>query len=173
MDENIKNQQNISSSLRVEPIGIRSQTPAQVFGPDKPPPRSAGRPKGSPNKVGSDLKTMILQVALETGFIRKNEVGEMVGTGEEGIKGYLKWVAIKEPRSFIGPLSRVLPLNTTVDLTPKMLTRAEVEAEFKERGLLMGLLESLRVSPVRLDDDEDPDPYRLKTIDATPDDAAK
>jgi hypothetical protein len=32
--------------------------------------------------------------ATETGFIKKDEKGERIGTGEEGCKGYLKWLRI-------------------------------------------------------------------------------
>jgi hypothetical protein len=42
-----------------------------------------------------------MQAATETGFIRKDEkTGEMIGTGEEGALGYLKWAAIHKADRF-------------------------------------------------------------------------
>jgi hypothetical protein len=49
-------------------------------------------------------------------------------------------------------------------------SRAEIEAEFKECGLPLGLIEHLQKAP--LDPDEDPDPYGLAqdvAQDVTPD----
>src|ERR1700735_577845 len=95
MDESKKTDQSKCPHPRVETLGMRAPVArgAKPFSADNPPPRSSGRPKGARNKVGGDLKGLILQAALETGFIRKNDEGEMIGTGEEGIKGYLKWAA--------------------------------------------------------------------------------
>ena len=114
-----------------------------------------------------------MQAAQETGFIRKNDEGEMIGTGEEGIKGYLKWAAINRADRFLGLISRVIPLHITTDLTHRMLTREEAEIELLQLGLPPNLLESLRAEhlkmpPERLDDDEDEHPYTPKTIDVTP-----
>jgi len=54
------------------------------------------------------------------------------------------------------------------------MTREEAIAELRERGLPVELLEVLRKAPVRLDDDEDPDPYgRHKMINAKPDNLHK
>jgi hypothetical protein len=106
MDENKMGRQSTSMHPRVETLGMRAPVAhgdVKPFGPDNPPPRSPGRPKGSRNKLGGDLKTLILEAAVETGFIRKDaETGEMVGTGEGGLKGYFKWAAINKADRFLG-----------------------------------------------------------------------
>jgi hypothetical protein len=48
----------------------------------------------APNKMGHDLMTLVMEAAAETGFVRKDEKGEVIGTGEEGVKGYLKWAGL-------------------------------------------------------------------------------
>jgi hypothetical protein len=65
-----------------------------------------------------------------------------------------------------GLLARILPYYVSSDVVPRIMSREEVEAKFKERGLPMDLLKHLQAAPSRLDDDEDADPYRPK-IDAT------
>ena len=176
MDESKKTDQSKCPHPRVETLGMRAPVArgAKAFSADNPPPRSSGRPKGARNKVGGDLKGLILQAALETGFIRKNDEGEMIGTGEEGIKGYLKWAAINRADRFLALLSRVIPFHLTADLTHRMLTQTEAETELMQLGLPVGLLESLRAQnlhlpPERLDDDESPEnPYAPKVVDVTP-----
>jgi hypothetical protein len=113
--------------------------------------------------MGSDLMTLVMQAAAETGFIRKDEkTGEMIGTGEEGALGYLKWAAIHKPDRFIALMARVAPKHVFADVTHNTpMTSEEVEAELRERGLPVELLDSLLTAPEELDDDEDPDPYGL------------
>jgi hypothetical protein len=64
------------------------------------PPRSPGRPKGSPNKTTALLKEAILNAAEETGAD---------GTGKEGLTGYCKFLATSEPKAFAQLLGKVLP----------------------------------------------------------------
>jgi hypothetical protein len=159
---------------RVETLGMREPVAhgdEKPFGPDNPPPRSPGRPKGARNKLGGDLKELILQAAQETGFIRKDENGEMIGTGEEGALGYLKWAAIHKADRFIALVSRVMSQHVVANVTHSVMTRAETEARLKECGLPIELLEHLRKAPVVLDDDENEDPYGLNA-DVTSQDAS-
>jgi hypothetical protein len=75
MDENEISRQSERPHPRVETLGMREPIAhggVKPFGPDNPPPRSPGRPKGSRNKIGSDLKALIRQAAMETGFVRKD-----------------------------------------------------------------------------------------------------
>lgn len=62
---------------------------------------------------------MILQAAEEVGFVKRVEkfdaenksIGfELVATGEEGVKGYLKWAAVHQPARFLAMLTRALPM---------------------------------------------------------------
>ncbi len=59
--------------------------------------RSRGRPKGSPNKTTALLKDAILQAAEQAG-------------DKEGMVGYLKKQADKNPTAFMGLLGKVLPM---------------------------------------------------------------
>lgn len=59
-----------------------------------------GRPKGLQNKTTILLKDALLQAATEAG-------------GEEGLVGYLKQQAIKNPAYFMPQLGKVLPLQIT------------------------------------------------------------
>jgi hypothetical protein len=49
-----------------------------------------GRQKDSRNKLGGDLRQMIMDPAGETGFITLNEKGERI-PGEGGCTGFLRW----------------------------------------------------------------------------------
>ncbi|MCR9195056.1 MAG: hypothetical protein NXH88_10005 [Hyphomonas sp.] len=56
-----------------------------------------GRPKGSPNKTTALLKDAILQAAEKAG-------------DKDGMVGYLKKQADKNPTAFMGLLGKVLPM---------------------------------------------------------------
>jgi hypothetical protein len=135
-------------------------------------PGGPGRPKGSRNKVGTDLKAMILNAAMRTGFIKIDENGNRIGTGVDGCEGYLMWLCLYEPRTFAGLLARILPYYITSDALPPVLSEAEMEAELKELGLPLGLIEYFQTAPAPLDPGEDPDPWGLNKKDATPEEAS-
>jgi hypothetical protein len=59
----------------------------------KGPPRYGGRRKGSRNRFGGDLREEVVAAIQETGFIIKDENGNLIGTGEGGCKGFIKWLA--------------------------------------------------------------------------------
>lgn len=61
------------------------------------PPKSPGRPKGSPNKTTALLKDAILLAAEQAG-------------DKEGMIGYLKKQASDNPTAFMGLLGKVLPM---------------------------------------------------------------
>jgi hypothetical protein len=144
-------------SARVNPYG--QPNGEGKFKPGNP--GGPGRPKGSRNKVGNDLKAMIMNAAVRTGFIKIDENGNRTGTGVDGCEGYLMWLCLYEPRTYAGLLARILPYYITSDVMPHVASRAEIEAEFKEFGLPMGLIEHLQKAPAPLDFDEDPDPWGL------------
>jgi len=64
------------------------------------PPRSPGRPKGSPNKTTALLKDAILKAAEGAG-------------GKDGLTGYLQTQAKGNPVAFMSLLGKVLPLQVT------------------------------------------------------------
>jgi hypothetical protein len=63
-------------------------------------PPGPGRPKGQPNKTTKILKEAILEAATSAG-------------GKDGIVGYLKTQATKNPGPFMALLAKVLPLQLT------------------------------------------------------------
>ena len=73
------------------------------------PTPGPGRKKGSHNKVPYDLKRELVEAAAEVGFD---------GEGEQGLRGYLKHLAIRYPKCFANLLGKVLPINFTPDPAP-------------------------------------------------------
>ena len=71
----------------------------------RPPRAGMGRPAGAKNKVTTTLKEAILLAA--------EQVGED-GQGRDGLTGYLRSVAIAEPKAFCGLLGRVLPIQANL-----------------------------------------------------------
>jgi hypothetical protein len=69
------------------------------------PPKSLGRPKGSPNKTTALLKDAILTAATNSGN----------ADGQNGLEGYLQWASKEQPGPFIGLLGKVLPLQLAND----------------------------------------------------------
>jgi hypothetical protein len=143
------------------------------FGTPDNPSRSRGRPPGSPNKMGHDLMTMVMETATELGFLKEDpETKKLVATGEGGAKGYLKWIGLNKPERFVALMARVAPRHVFADVThhdDDSMTAAELEAELIDRGLPLDLLPMLLKYPEddRLDPGEDPDPYHMMK-DVTP-----
>jgi len=103
-----------------------------------------GRKPGTPNKVSKLLKDAVLLAAEQVGFItyKHDKKGKLVvsATGVDGLAGYLKYLAINEPRSFAVLLGRVLPMQVTLPdntSTPDVVykTVEEVRAELREKGI--------------------------------------
>jgi hypothetical protein len=113
-----------------------------------------GRPKASAARARADLSQLIMDAATETGFIKTDEKGKRIGTGEDGCKGYLKWLCLNEPRTYAALMARILPYYVHTELPEAILTREETLAELKARGLPIELIEHLRKAPAQLDEDE-------------------
>jgi hypothetical protein len=145
-------------SARVNPYG--QPNGEGKFKPGNP--GGPGRPKGSRNRNGGDLRQMIMNAAVRTGFITIDQNGNRVGSGRDGCEGYLMWAALYEPRSFLGLFARNLPYYVTSDEMPEVMSRSEVEASFREFGLPLDLIEHLQRAPAPLDIGEDPDPYGVE-----------
>ena len=92
---------------------------------------------------------MILQAADEVGFVKRIEkfdaenksIGfEPVSTGDEGVKGYLKWAAVHQPARFLAMLTRILPMQINAKTERpgfpdvRYRTFAEVKADLKAAG---------------------------------------
>jgi len=70
-------------------------------------PRYGGRQKGSRNRIGGDLRQMIMDAAAQTGFIQVNDKGERIA-GEGGCTGFLRWLYLNEPKTAAALLARVM-----------------------------------------------------------------
>lgn len=80
------------------------------------PPKSPGRPKGSPNKTTALLKDAILKAAATAG-------------GEGGLEGYLASQALQSPGPFLGLLGKVLPLTLAGDpQNPLIVSKEQIDA---------------------------------------------
>jgi hypothetical protein len=168
---------------RVQMPGMREPTncgsSGKLIGAPGNPTRGRGRPRGSPNKMGHDLMTLVMQAAENVGFVEKNEKGEWVATGKGGVLKYLEWAAVHKSERFMALMGRIAPKHVFADAThhDDSMTEAEIEAELIERGLPVDLL-PLLLNPEDevLDPGEDPDPYGLMknvTPEKAPDDTAK
>ena len=71
---------------------------ATVFQPNKP--KTGGRAKGTPNKFTGLLKDAILEAATLAG-------------GKDGLVGYLRTQATKNPAQFLVLLGKVMPVQLT------------------------------------------------------------
>jgi hypothetical protein len=119
-------------------------------------PRYGGRKRGSRNRFGGDLREQVVAAIQETGFVGKDDQGNPIGTGEGGCKGFIKWLALYEPKTAAALFARVLPyfINVSGEV-PEVASEAEIEAQFKELGLPLGLIEHLQIAPAPLDLDEE------------------
>jgi hypothetical protein len=89
--------------------------------PNQPGERRGGRQAGTPNKATRALRELILLAAESVGRpkIVRNRRGDIIRleeTGKDGALGYLRYLALHEPRTFGGLLGRVLPLQVAARL---------------------------------------------------------
>jgi hypothetical protein len=144
---------------------IQLQQPKPDHGFQPGHAKLGGRQRGTRNRVGGDLRLAIVTALHETGFIGRTKKGKPVATGEGGVVGYLKWLALHEPRTTAALFARVLPFFIETEAPPPVMSRAELEAEFMDLGLPFGLIDFLQRAPAPLDKNEDPDPWGLRKGD--------
>jgi hypothetical protein len=70
----------------------------------------------------------------------KNRTGSVQATGRDGLIGYLTFVALSEPRAYLGFLGRLLPLQINAHFDGQVdhnreLTPEELREELRRRGL--------------------------------------
>jgi hypothetical protein len=77
------------------------------------------------NRFGGDLREEVVAAIQETGFIIKDEKGNLIGTGEGGCKGFIKWLALHEPKTAAALFARVLPyfINVSGEVKLKLCAR--------------------------------------------------
>jgi hypothetical protein len=113
---------------------------------------------------------LVILAAEQAGYMRRGDDGHWIATGEDGLLGYLRWIAVNRPERLIALISHGIPKQFIANVTHKAVrTVQEIDAELRERGLPVELLEHLRMMPDVLQEGELEDPYGLK--DVTPDEA--
>jgi hypothetical protein len=140
----------------------QEQQPVRTYGFQPGHPRYGGRKRG-PGRLNGDLRQQIYDAAAAAGFLKVDENGNRVATGEGGCQGWLTWLYVNEPKTAAALLARVLPyFIDTSDEMPMVMSRSEVEASFREFGLPLDLIEHLQRAPAPLDIGENPDPYGVE-----------
>ena len=121
----------------------------------KPGERRVGRQVGTPNRL-PELMLGLFEAAAELGYMRQALVvdkdgnpevgsdgvptGRMAWTpsGEEGFKGYLKWLGINNSTAFVALIKSMIPhqVNLRTEKIPDIRYRtfAEVKADLKAVG---------------------------------------
>jgi hypothetical protein len=109
-----------SKSRTVSSPGLKLQQPQpenrhNAFQPGHP--KYGGRQRGTRNRVGGDLRLAVVAALHETGYIEKTKKGP-VATGKDGVKGFIKWLALYEPKTAAALFARVLPYFVEVSEAP-------------------------------------------------------
>jgi hypothetical protein len=139
--------------------GTELQVKSNLF--QKGHPKMGGRKKGTPNRIGGDLRAAVVAGIQAVGFMQKDKRGR-VRRGVGGVQGFIEWLALHEPKTAAVLFSKVLPYFINVGMeVPEVVSEAEMEAMLKELGLPIGLIEHMQTAPAPLDLDEDPDPYGM------------
>ena len=117
-----------------------------------------GRPAGALNKITRTMKDAAVAAAEELGCLPVSKWEEQLEIGDEsgqnGLKGYFKFLAVRHPKSFAIFLARIMPLHVTTSQKPTYLTRDQAVAELKEAGLPPELIDYLRPVDLRTVDPE-------------------
>jgi len=110
----------------------------------------AGRPKGVANKITNTFRDLLLQTANEVG--NSEEIGK---DGQGGVLGYLKVAAIKERKTFLLMMARILPLKISAEIkqAKEKISLEEAVVELKECGLDEMLAFYLRRYPIEPDEE--------------------
>lgn len=136
-------------------------------------PAKRGRPKGSQNTLGLNLRQIILEAGENVGNVGIDKDGNRIN-GEGGMLGYIEWLARNEPRAYGVLLRANMPaeIRATMVLKP-MLTRDEALAEMRARGLQTEWIEHLLKVNDELGPDDEPNPYDRPVIDLKPEPPAE
>ena len=114
---------------------------------------------------------LVLLAAEQAGYMTKDENGNWTATGEDGLLGFFRWNAVNRPERILALISHGLPKQVNAFVTHRRAKSVEeIDAELRERGLPVELLEHLRKVPGVLQDGELDDPYGMGLSDPNPKD---
>jgi hypothetical protein len=72
-------------------------------------PKKRGRPRGSRNKMSRAFKEMLIEVAEEVGSVDPKDWDKLLCGDDDGVKGYLKVLAVRELKVFAMLICRAFP----------------------------------------------------------------
>ena len=72
-------------------------------------PQKRGRPRGRRNKMPRALKEAIVEVVEEVGRVPSKDLDKLLRGDDDGLRGCLKFLAIREPKVFLMLICRILP----------------------------------------------------------------
>src|ERR1700683_3962466 len=72
-------------------------------------PEKRGRPRGSRNKMSRALREMIVEVAEELGRVDPKDWDKLLCGDDDGVKGVLKVLAVRELKVFAMLICRAFP----------------------------------------------------------------
>jgi hypothetical protein len=55
------------------------------------------------------LREQVVAAIQATGFIEKDDEGNLIATGKRGCQGFVEWLALHEPKTAAALFARVLP----------------------------------------------------------------
>jgi hypothetical protein len=94
------------------------------------------------------------------------------GHGKDALAGYMLVLERTVPKTYIRlmQMAQQWQVKATPQSDEPRPTREEIHADLRAQGIDFDAIQKELYPPAPLDDDEDPDPYRPKTIDVPPDD---
>jgi hypothetical protein len=72
-------------------------------------PKKRGRPRGSRNRMPRALKEMLVEVAEELGSVDPKDWDKLLCGDDDGLKGFLKVLAVRETATFGMLMCRCIP----------------------------------------------------------------
>jgi hypothetical protein len=112
---------------------------------------SGDRPRGA--RITSPIMDAVLGAAEDLGFVGMDENGDPIATGVDGMRGYMRWLGLREPKAYANLLGRILPMTIVAQIDqPKELTLDEAIAALKAEGRDDELAFYMRKFPLERDE---------------------
>jgi hypothetical protein len=110
-------------------------------------------------RITSPIMDAVLGAGEDLGFVGMDENGDPIATGVDGMRGYMRWLGLREPKAYANLVGRILPMTimAQIDQPKEYSTLDEAIADAKAQGLDDELAFYMRKYP--LERDENPSPY--------------